>query len=80
MKKYTILVLFALIIVVVATSGSFARLAVSMDKTPDETRQASIKAEYAAIETEKHLKAILVEAKKTNELLEKLVQQSSANR
>ena len=68
---------FVIVLFIVAASISgvaIARTPLTLDKTPNENRKMKLDSVRAAISTEKIAKELLVEAKKTNELLEQLIQ------
>lgn len=71
MQKKTLLSVALVAGSVLVSSNALAVL--TLDKNPTDIRKVQKEAGDAAINSEKILKDILVEAKKTNELLQKLV-------
>jgi len=65
-----LIVVSAIAITILSASSSYALL--TMDKTPNENFENQKRADIATINNEKLLQQILLEAKKTNELLEKI--------
>jgi hypothetical protein len=71
MAKKSLLTLSLLIALTFVASNALA--IITMDKTPTNANEDNRNASLAAVSSEKVLKDILVEAKKTNELLAQLV-------
>ena len=72
-KKY--IYIASALMVILGSSTALARL--SFDKTPNEAKENSKKADIATINNEQLLKQLLEQSKKTNELLQRLLEKES---